>query len=82
MTNTAQATIGWFGLGRMGDAMVKRLLKGGFAASVWNRTAAKAAPLVEYGSTAINQLRKSGGRYALHSMRIAVFVPSMCVFLS
>jgi 3-hydroxyisobutyrate dehydrogenase len=51
MTNTAQASIGWIGLGRMGEAMVKRLLKGGFAASVWNRTAAKATPLVEYGAS-------------------------------
>ena len=44
------STIGWIGLGRMGEAMVKRLLKGGFAVSVWNRTAAKALPLVEYGA--------------------------------
>ncbi len=43
--------IGWIGLGRMGEAMVKRLLKGGFAVSVWNRTAAKALPLVEYGAS-------------------------------
>ena len=43
--------IGWIGLGRMGEAMVKRLLKAGHAASVWNRTASKAAPLAEYGAT-------------------------------
>lgn len=43
--------IGWIGLGRMGEAMVKRLLKGGFAVSVWNRTSAKALPLVDYGAT-------------------------------
>lgn len=42
--------IGWIGLGRMGEAMVKRLLKAGHAVSVWNRTAAKAAPLLEYGA--------------------------------
>jgi 3-hydroxyisobutyrate dehydrogenase len=47
MTNS----IGWIGLGRMGEAMVKRLLKGGHGVSVWNRTAAKATPLVEYGAT-------------------------------
>ena len=47
MTNS----IGWIGLGRMGEAMVKRLLKAGYGVSVWNRTAAKAAPLAEYGAS-------------------------------
>ena len=43
--------LGWIGLGRMGEAMVKRLLKGGHQVDVWNRTAAKAEPLKEYGAT-------------------------------
>ena len=43
--------IGWIGLGRMGEAMVKRLLKAGNPVSVWNRTASKAKPLVEYGAS-------------------------------
>jgi 3-hydroxyisobutyrate dehydrogenase len=42
--------IGWIGLGRMGEAMVKRLLKAGHGVSVWNRTASKAVPLGEYGA--------------------------------
>jgi 3-hydroxyisobutyrate dehydrogenase len=42
--------VGWIGLGRMGEAMVKRLLKAGHEAQVWNRTASKAAPLAEYGA--------------------------------
>ncbi|CAN5609658.1 NAD(P)-dependent oxidoreductase [soil metagenome] len=42
--------VGWIGLGRMGEAMVKRLLKAGHEAAVWNRTASKAAPLVDYGA--------------------------------
>ena len=46
-------SLGWIGLGRMGEAMVKRLLKGGHAVKVWNRTAAKAAPLAEYGATVV-----------------------------
>jgi len=45
--------IGWIGLGRMGEAMAKRLLKAGHKVSVWNRTASKAAPLVEYGATIV-----------------------------
>ena len=47
------STLGWIGLGRMGEAMVKRLLKAGHAVSVWNRTAAKAVPLIEYGATVV-----------------------------
>ena len=47
------STTGWIGLGRMGEAMVKRLLKAGHAVSVWNRTASKAEPLVEYGATVV-----------------------------
>ena len=43
--------IGWIGLGRMGEAMVKRLTKAGHGVSVWNRTRSKAEPLVEYGAT-------------------------------
>ncbi|MBC7469299.1 MAG: NAD(P)-dependent oxidoreductase [Ramlibacter sp.] len=44
-------SIGWIGLGRMGEAMVKRLLKAGHGVSVWNRTRSKAESLVEYGAT-------------------------------
>lgn len=42
--------IGWIGLGRMGEAMVTRLLKAGHTVHVWNRTAAKAEHLAEYGA--------------------------------
>lgn len=46
-------SIGWIGLGRMGEAMVKRLTKAGHGVDVWNRTAAKAAPLADYGATVV-----------------------------
>jgi 3-hydroxyisobutyrate dehydrogenase len=42
--------IGWIGLGNMGVPMVKNLLKAGFEVTVYNRTAAKAAPLQEAGA--------------------------------
>lgn len=45
--------VGWIGLGRMGEAMVKRLLKAGFGASVWNRTRSKAEALAEYGAEVV-----------------------------
>ena len=42
--------LGWIGLGRMGEAMVTKLLKAGHNVHVWNRTASKAAHLAEYGA--------------------------------
>lgn len=39
------------GLGRMGSALASTLLDGHYKVTVWNRTAAKAAPLVEAGAT-------------------------------
>jgi len=42
--------IGWIGLGNMGVPMVRNLLKAGFDVTVFNRTAAKAAPLQEAGA--------------------------------
>ena len=46
-------TIGWIGLGRMGEAMVKRLGAAGHRVQVWNRTRAKALPLADYGATVV-----------------------------
>ena len=44
-------SIGWIGLGRMGEAMVKHLTQAGHGVSVWNRTRSKAEPLAGYGAT-------------------------------
>lgn len=44
----------------MGEAMVKRLLKAEHGVSVWNRTAARAAPLAEYGATVKERVTKLG----------------------
>ena len=43
--------IGIIGLGRMGVAMAERLLAAGFALTVFNRTQAKAEPLLARGAT-------------------------------
>jgi 3-hydroxyisobutyrate dehydrogenase len=43
-------TIGFCGLGRMGAAMVARLLDQGQKPVIWNRSAEKAKPLVERGA--------------------------------
>lgn len=47
-TTTTKLTI--FGLGAMGTAMATQFLKQGHTPTVWNRTAAKANPLVEQGA--------------------------------
>jgi 3-hydroxyisobutyrate dehydrogenase len=42
--------IGFCGIGRMGAAMVARLLDQGHRLTIWNRSAEKAAPLLERGA--------------------------------
>ena len=39
--------VGWVGTGVMGAAMCGQLIKGGFSATVYNRTASKAQGLVD-----------------------------------
>lgn len=46
--------IGWIGTGRMGAAMVERLLEGSFKVSVWNRSPEKLRALVEKGAQAMS----------------------------
>ncbi len=41
--------LGWIGLGDMGQVIVPRLLEAGHAVTGWNRTAAKADPLIQQG---------------------------------
>ena len=43
-------TIGWIGAGRMGAALVTRLLDAGYDVTVYNRTASKAQPLADRGA--------------------------------
>jgi 3-hydroxyisobutyrate dehydrogenase len=57
MTGRAEAfQLGWLGTGRMGTAMVRRLLARGCPVAVYNRTTAKAAPLAELGATAAGSI--------------------------
>lgn len=44
--------LGVAGLGRMGAAMVKRLIEVGHEVHIWNRTAARAKPLIDLGARA------------------------------
>jgi 3-hydroxyisobutyrate dehydrogenase len=45
-----QPIIAFLGAGIMGHGMIRRLLGGGYPVRVWNRTAAKAAPLADDGA--------------------------------
>ncbi len=49
--------LGFAGIGRMGDAMVHRLLGAGFDVHVWNRTRDKLAPVVAAGAHEASSLR-------------------------
>jgi 3-hydroxyisobutyrate dehydrogenase len=46
--------LGWIGAGRMGFALVSRLLAAGHDVAVWNRTRAKAEPLADLGATIVD----------------------------
>ena len=47
---TPPVSIGWIGLGQMGQAHVQNLLKGGNTVVVWNRTEAASADAVAAGA--------------------------------
>lgn len=47
---STKPTIGWIGTGRMGSQLVLRLLGAGYDVTVYNRTAAKAQPLLDAGA--------------------------------
>jgi 3-hydroxyisobutyrate dehydrogenase len=46
--------LGWIGVGRMGEALVSRLLQAGHDVGVYNRTRAKCEPLAELGATIVD----------------------------
>jgi 3-hydroxyisobutyrate dehydrogenase len=50
------ARLGWIGTGRMGYAMVGRLLEAGHEVAVWNRTRAKSEPLAGRGATIVDTI--------------------------
>ena len=55
------ASLGWLGTGRMGSAIVGRLLGAGRPVTVWNRTAAKTAPVAARGALVATDLAGLGG---------------------
>lgn len=60
MTGTTP-TLGWLGTGRMGSAMVGRLLDAGHPVRVWNRTRSKARPLADRGAVVVDSVAELAG---------------------
>jgi 3-hydroxyisobutyrate dehydrogenase len=54
--------LGWVGTGRMGYAMVTRLLEAGCDVAVYNRTRSKAEPLADLGATIVDSPRDLADR--------------------
>ena len=54
--------LGWVGAGRMGHALVTRLLEAGCDVAVYNRTRAKCEPLAELGATIVDRPADLGDR--------------------
>ena len=63
-----ETRIGWIGAGRMGSALVTRLLGAGFDVAVYNRTRAKAEALVEHGATVVDRPVELADRDVVFSM--------------
>ncbi|MEI5102851.1 NAD(P)-dependent oxidoreductase [Streptomyces sp. PmtG] len=61
-------TVGWAGTGRMGFAMARRLVEAGVGVAVWNRTAARAAPLAAHGATVVGELAGLRSRDVVFTM--------------
>lgn len=68
MTNNPNPTIGWIGTGRMGYAMVSRLISAGLNVSVYNRTRSKAEPLAAYGAKIVDSISELADRDIVFSM--------------
>ena len=56
MNTDVKLKLGWIGTGRMGYEMAARLAKGGGDVTAWNRTSAKAEPLVKHGAKVATSL--------------------------
>lgn len=63
-----QPLVGWIGAGRMGLQMAARLLDAGYDVAIYNRTAAKAAPMVSRGAVAVDRPADLAGRDVVFTM--------------
>jgi 3-hydroxyisobutyrate dehydrogenase-like beta-hydroxyacid dehydrogenase len=63
-----QPVVGWIGAGRMGLQMAARLLDAGYDMAIYNRTTAKAEPMVSRGAVAVDRPADLAGRDVVFTM--------------
>ena len=68
MTGEEGATLGWVGVGRMGRALVIRLLDAGHEVAVYNRTREKCAGLEELGAIIVDSAADLADRDIVFTM--------------
>jgi 3-hydroxyisobutyrate dehydrogenase len=68
MEPTPPRSVGWIGTGRMGYAMVSRLMNAGHEVVVYNRTRSKCEPLRELGALIVDSVADLAGRDIVFSM--------------
>jgi len=61
-------SLGWVGAGRMGHALVSRLLSAGHEVAVYNRTREKAVDLVDIGATLVDSVADLADRDIVFTM--------------
>lgn len=66
--NGRSLRLGWAGTGRMGYALVSRLLEAGHDVAVYNRTRAKAESLADLGATIVDTPAELGDRDVVFTM--------------
>ena len=59
MSTAKPGGVAWIGTGRMGSAMVRRLLGAAIPVTVWNRTAPRAQDLVGAGAVVVTELAEA-----------------------
>jgi 3-hydroxyisobutyrate dehydrogenase len=68
MSGDEVTRLGWVGIGRMGRALVIRLLRAGHEVAVYNRTREKTAGLEELGATIVDSLADLADRDIVFTM--------------
>jgi 3-hydroxyisobutyrate dehydrogenase len=61
-------SVGWIGIGKMGEAMAERLILAGYSLDVWNRTPEKCAGLVDRGAAIVASPAAAAAHEVVFSM--------------